>query len=58
MKLAKETVNESKDAYASEAADNDGYAYIPIYDVIISAGHGAWTEGAIRCWQGLSICYV
>lgn len=31
---------------ADAAAEDEVYAYIPLYDAHISQGHGAWTEGA------------
>ncbi|MDN6854956.1 S24 family peptidase [Pseudomonas sp. CAN2814] len=30
----------------SRSAEDDEYAYIPLYDARVSAGHGSWTEGA------------
>lgn len=30
----------------AKVADEDVYAYVPLYDAKISQGHGAWTEGA------------
>lgn len=29
----------------SREKGDDNYAYIPLYDARVSAGHGSWTEG-------------
>ena len=33
-------------AKAAEVPADDTYAYIPLYDARVSAGHGAWNDGA------------
>lgn len=35
-----------KGGVAAGSAQDDKYAYVPLYDARCSAGHGAWTEGA------------
>ena len=37
---------EPRKGVAVDAAQEDKYAYVPLYDARCSAGHGAWTEGA------------
>lgn len=37
---------EFSSAPAAPQADDDKYAYVPLYDARCSAGHGCWTEGA------------
>ncbi|HHG5290407.1 TPA: helix-turn-helix domain-containing protein, partial [Pseudomonas aeruginosa] len=37
---------EMHSAAPDEAAEDDTYAYVPLYDARVSAGHGSWMEGA------------
>ncbi|WP_110972172.1 XRE family transcriptional regulator [Pseudomonas huaxiensis] len=37
---------QARQVAADTPAEDEVYAYIPLYDACISQGHGAWTEGA------------
>lgn len=44
---------EFSSAPAAPQADDDKYAYVPLYDARCSAGNGAWNEGA-KIWTHLA----